>query len=98
MKKFRPIELQGPFKLRYYRNTGKHAAFNFVKYERYYPANYKFNNITLHKIFARLHYLASHAPKNVRKKYIVCYNRFMGLHFPKKASFTYQDNHSPNFN
>jgi hypothetical protein len=64
MKKFRPQDFSGSFKLKW-QNVGQWHWIPFRNYSTHFE-----------RISAHLHYLGEHAPKPVRKKWWPVWNRF----------------------
>ena len=79
MNRFRPQGIDRKYRLRHRLRTGLRESWNWQTRAEWYPAGWQVNHRTLGRAFARLHYLACHAPDPVRAKhwsaYQVLYNR-----------------------
>ena len=84
-QKYRPIEINKKYKVRYRLKTGRSESYNWRSRVRWYPAGWKINNQTLGRIFNRLHYLGCHAPKPVQQKWRVVYNQFQAKYFASRG-------------
>jgi hypothetical protein len=95
-QKYRPIELNKKYRIRYRLATGRNEAYNWRSRVRWYPVGWQVNRQTLLRIFSKLHYLGCHAPEPVQKKYRRVYNLFEEKYFATrgKASVRFLNNHT----
>jgi hypothetical protein len=71
--KFRPFLLSPKYRLKYWLQFKKHINYNFIDRKK----NYTLSSFPrAYKIGGHLHYLASHAPLSVRKKWKPAFRRF----------------------
>ena len=84
-QKYRPIELNKKYRIRYRLETGRSEAYNWRSRVRWYPVGWQINRQTLFRIFSKLHYLGCHAPEPVQKKYRGVYNKFEEKYFATKG-------------
>jgi hypothetical protein len=78
MNRFRPQDISPRYRLKYRIKYDCYVTYNWQTrhgYKRVKPL--PLNRETLGRIFGRLHYLACHAPKPVRLKWLRAYNNFM---------------------
>lgn len=70
---------------------------NWAEYPtEHYWRNYSFNQRVLGSQFIRLHYLALHAPAEVRRRNLAAYRRFCRQHFARtcRASIFFINNYT----
>jgi hypothetical protein len=84
-QKYRPIELNKKYRIRFRLETGKQECYNWCSRVRWYPVVWKLNRQTLGRVFSKLHYLGCHAPKPIQQKYKRVYNQFQEKHFATKG-------------
>jgi len=71
--KFRPFLLSPKYRLKYWLQFGKHTNYNFIDRKK----NYTLSSFPgAYKIGGQLHYLASHAPEPVQRKWKPAFRRF----------------------
>jgi len=71
--KFRPFLLFPKYRLKYWLQFGKHVNYNFIDRKK----NYTLSSFPgVYKIGGQLHYLASHAPEPVQRKWKSAFRRF----------------------
>ena len=75
MKKFRPIDLPQRVAVRQRRLQGTLPAYNWTHSNDWYPASWQVNHRCIGDQFARLHYLACHAPQPIRLRWWPRYKR-----------------------
>jgi hypothetical protein len=61
--------------------TGHSDNYNWQTRVKWYPAGWGFNKRVLGNMHSRLHYLACHAPKPIRKRWQTAHKVFMNKHF-----------------
>ena len=83
--KYRPIELNKKYRIRYRLKTGRNEAYNWRSRVRWYAVGWQVNRQTLFRIFSKLHYLGCHAPEPVQKKWRIVYNKFQAKYFATKG-------------
>ena len=95
-QKYRPVEINKKYKVRYRLKTGRNESYNWRSRVRWYPAGWQLNRQTLFRIFSVLHYLGCHSPAPIQKKWFVAYNRFEEKYFATKgkASGRFLNNHT----
>lgn len=91
MNKFRPQSDTKLYIMKQRLRTGRSDNYNWQSRVKWYPAGWGFNKRVLGDIHSRMHYLACHAPKPIRKRWRVPYANFMAKHFGDmgKASMRY---------
>ena len=91
--KFRPQSIGKRYIMRERRRTGKCHTFDTYHNRsriEWFPIGYKLNKKTISNQFAKLHYLACHAPPPVQKQWRQAYAVFHKKHFGSyKASIRY---------
>ena len=71
------------------RRMGIWVNYNWQTRDKWYPAGWKSNHISIGRIFGQLHYLACHAPAPIQKRWQPAYQRFCNQHIPSRASMRY---------
>lgn len=85
--RFRPQNIGKQYVMKQRRLTGRSESYNFQSRVDWYPVGWKLNHRTISRQFARLHYLACHAPAPIVQKWRPAYNTFYKKHFgSNKAS------------
>ena len=79
--RFRPQGISKQYLMTQRRLTGRSESYNFQSRVEWYPVGWKLNHRTISRQFARLHYLACHAPAPVATKWRPVYNAFTRKHF-----------------
>lgn len=95
---FRPQNINKVYLMKDHLHHGADRKHNFQTRHDRFPAGYLINKKTIAKQFAKLHYLACHAPKPIALKWRSAYNVFMIKHFADKgkASMRFLNNHTCN--
>ena len=89
---FRPQELNKSFAIKHFRKTGHSVGeYNWNGRGRYYR-DCDLNHKHKIRVFAQLHYLGSHAPAPIRKRWRKVEQQFLNKYVPKKASYRYLTN------
>ena len=88
MNRFRPQDISKKYIMRE-RRMGIWVNYNWQTRDKWYPAGWKPNHISIGRRFGHLHYLACHAPAPVQKKWRAAYQRFCNQHIPGRASMRY---------
>ena len=96
MNKFRPQDLPKSYIMKERLKTGRSNNYNWQSRVEWYPANWSKHKQMFARRFARLHYLACHAPGPVKKRWWKAYDNFMAKHFGTKgkASMRYLNKRS----
>mgnify|MGYP003348562023 CR=1 FL=1 len=96
MNKFRPQDISKSYVMKQRLKTGRSENYNWQSRVEWYPANWSKHQQMFARRFARLHYLACHAPTPIQKKWRVTYNNFMIKHFGAngKGTMRYLNNWS----
>lgn len=81
MNKFRPQEISKTFVMRQRLKTGRSDNYNWQSRVEWYPAGWGKHRQQFAKRFARLHYLACHAPAPIQKQWKSAYVKFMAQYF-----------------
>jgi hypothetical protein len=81
MNKFRPQNIGKRYIIKQRLLVGHTQSYNWQSRIEWYPAGYRVNKKTIARQFARLHYLACHAPGPVAKGWQKAYNNFYQQHF-----------------
>jgi hypothetical protein len=71
--KFRPQDISKHYVVRMRLKTGRSENYNWQTRAQWHPAGWKSNQISIGRRFARLHYLACHAPGPVKQKWRIAY-------------------------
>jgi hypothetical protein len=66
--------------------TGRNENYNWQTRNKWYPAGWKPNQISIGRRFGQLHYLACHAPAPIQKKWRGAYKTFCSKHLPYNKS------------
>lgn len=85
MNKFRPQDLPKRYVFKQRLLYGRSESYNWQTHVKWYPAGWGFNKKVIGNIYSRLHYLACHAPKPIRKKWVNAYDNFQAKHFGSKG-------------
>jgi hypothetical protein len=83
--RFRPQDISKRYIIRQRRITGVSESYNWQTRIRWYPAGWGFNKQVLGRVFARLHYLACHAPAPVQRQWRPAYNKFCDRYLAQKG-------------
>jgi hypothetical protein len=91
MNKFRPQDISTRYIMRERRVTGRVENYNWQTRDKWYPAGWKTNQISIGRRFGHLHYLACHSPELVRRRWSAAYKQFCNQHLADrgKASVRY---------
>lgn len=81
MNKFRPQDISKTFVMKQRLKTGRSDNYNWQSRVEWYPANWGKHKQQFAKRFARLHYLACHAPAPIQKRWKHAEQAFMNKHF-----------------
>ena len=81
MNKFRPQEISKSYIIRQRLKTGRSDNYNWQSRVEWYPAVWSKHQQQFARRFARLHYLACHAPMPIQRRWQSAYRRFMNSHF-----------------
>ena len=95
MIKFRPQDLPKKHILKE-RRMGLWVNYNFQSRNKWYPAGWKPNHISIGRRFSHLHYLSCHSPLPIQKKWRRAYKQFCNQHFADKgnASMRFLNNYT----
>lgn len=94
MKRFRPQELNKRWAIRHYRQTGHSVGeYNWQPRTMWYRDGDR-NRKHQIRVFAQLHYLGSHAPLTIRKKWRIIEQRYIAKRMPLRASMRYLNTYS----
>ena len=91
MNLFRPKDLPKSYIFKQRMAYGRNENYNWQSRVKWYPAGWKYNQKVIGDQFARLHYLAVHAPEPINKQYRKAYNNLHNKLFPKYASIRYSN-------
>jgi hypothetical protein len=93
MNKFRPQDINKRYTISLRRKSyeSSFASYNWQTRVKWYPAGYKLNRRTISNQFSRLHYLGSHSPTPIQKKWQRAAKQFERRHFGdhRRASMRY---------
>ena len=89
MNRFRPQDISKKYIMQERRRTGRVENYNWQTRDKWYPAGWRPNHISIGRRFGHLHYLACHAPAPVQKQWRAAYQRFCSQHIPSRASMRY---------
>lgn len=95
-EKFRPMALSARYRLQSHRRGVYTGQFNWQSRVQWYRANLQANHKSIIRTFARLHYLACHAPDAVRRRWSPVYDRWQRQHLASagRASSRYLENYT----
>ena len=93
MNRFRPQDISKKYIMQE-RRMGIWVNYNWQTRDKWYPAGWKPNHISIGRRFGQLHYLACHAPAPVQKQWRSAYQRFCKQHIPSGASMRYLETFS----
>lgn len=93
MNKFRPQGFNGRFVIRERRRGNSVAKYHWQTRIRWYRDSDRHRKHLL-RVFEQLHYLGSHAPAPIRKRWHDTEMRFINQRVPVKASMRYLETHS----
>lgn len=86
MNKFRPQDISKSYVIKQRLKYGRLYNYNWQTRAKWYPAGWGFNKKVLGGMHSRLHYLACHAPKPIRKRWAKVYDNFQAKHFGSKGN------------
>ena len=86
MNKFRPQDISKSYVMKQRLMTGRSDNFNWQSRVEWYPAGWSKHRQQFARRFARLHYLACHAPKPIQKRWLSAYRAFMVQHFGSEGN------------
>lgn len=84
MNKFRPQAIHKPSLIKMH-TKGIYESYNWQTHVKWYPAGWKSNQISIHRRFMQLHYLACHAPAPVQKKWKSAYKNLCNRLFAENG-------------
>jgi len=95
-QRFRPIALSQLYRLRSHRRGVYTGQLHWQSRIQWYRANLQSNHKSIIRIFARLHYLACHAPGPVRRRWSPVYDHWQRQHLASagRASSRYLENYT----
>ena len=88
MNRFRPQDISKKYIMRE-RRMGIWVNYNWQTRDKWYPAGWKPNHVSISRRFGQLHYLACHSPEPVQQRWRQAYQRFCDQHIPSRASMRY---------
>ena len=92
---FRPQDLPKKFRMQERLIGGGRVNYNFRSRVKWYPVGWGLNKRVIGDQFAKLHYLACHAPTPIQKKYKQAYLNFYKKHFGSlKISMRYANKYT----
>jgi len=92
---FRPQDVSKKYIMQQRRLTGRSESYNWRTRVEWYPIGWKLNKRVIGRQFARLHYLACHAPEPIVRKWRPAYNTFYKKHFGSHhSSMRFANNHT----
>lgn len=93
-KAFRPRATNKQFAIKYQRKTGHTVGeWNWMSRTHWFKVGDQHRKHSL-RVFEQLHYLGSHAPLTIRKKWSIIERQFINKRVPQMASFRYTTQYS----
>jgi hypothetical protein len=81
INKFRPQSISKSYIIKQRLRIGRVGNYNLQTRIDWYPAGWDKRRQQFARRFARLHYLACHAPRPIQKQWQAAYRMFMNKHF-----------------
>ncbi len=91
--KFRPQDIPKAYIFKQRLAFGRNESYNWQTRIRWYREGDR-NKKHLIRVFGQLHYLGSHAPLTIRKRWRIIEQRFLDHRIPKNASMRYINEYS----